>query len=216
MAQAPGSDEITEQEFDELLDAIDARKAPDTASLTTQAAPGAQTGSDDAGAGSASSAANAATSSDEITEEEFDALLDKLDADKNAAGSTPATSEAAGEKTDAVVDEYLTDLCTEDAEEFVITLEENVRASYVAEMHTRLLEVSAAAQKCDGPIRICGSKVESIDTAGVQLVYALIKDLNDNGRECVWSDPSEAIIDTARLLGMCEHLNLQEQDSQAA
>jgi len=75
-AQAAGSEDITDQEFEQLLDALDEESAP-VAAPPVEPAPVAPVAE--------ATSPPAAADDDDITEEEFDALLDELHATKKEA-----------------------------------------------------------------------------------------------------------------------------------
>ena len=52
------------------------------------------------------------------------------------------------------------------------------------------------------------SNVERIDTTSLQLLYAFIEEAKVNSLEIAWNSPSEAMTNSARLLGMEEVLQL--------
>ncbi len=192
VTEKPGDDEITEEEFDALLDAIDARKAP-----LDQASP------------MISEATAAAGGNDEITEEEFDAVLDRLDAERKASNGGGHEHDGV---TSAVVDEYLTDLCDSSGDIDVLELSPNIGIAEAANLHSQLIELSNSTKA----LRIEAAQVEAIDTAVLQLFCVFIKELSKNDREVVWSDPSAALLRNASVLGLTTHLNLPEIDSKAA
>ena len=247
MMDNSASDDITEEEFDALLDAIEARNSSanngadptdgDSAAITQGAAvPAATNAVDTASSGQSDditeeefdalldrleadkkTAAAPTTPSDDITDEEFDALLDRLNAAKNTA-STAATRDLPAQalvvdpgSTGAVVDEYLSELCSEKHAASLIDLDSNVGIAQVADLHGKFIDLAAA-----GDIRIAAANVEAIDTAVIQLMYTVISDAAANGRTVVWSDPSPAFRQSVELLGMTQHLQLPPVDSQAA
>ncbi|MCW8901571.1 MAG: STAS domain-containing protein [Gammaproteobacteria bacterium] len=53
-----------------------------------------------------------------------------------------------------------------------------------------------------------GEKVERIDTASLQLFYSFVQQAKMNSVEVVWRSPSDAIKNSARLLGMEDALQL--------
>ena len=52
------------------------------------------------------------------------------------------------------------------------------------------------------------AKVERIDTSSLQLLYAFIQEAKINNVEVAWRSPSEAMTNSANLLGMEEALQL--------
>ena len=99
-AAAADDSDITDDEFEKLLDALDEQPAADAAAEAPAAAGAADDGlfGDDDLFDMDSSAAPVAAADDEITEDEFEALLDQIHgkgkhAGSSAAAETPAASE---------------------------------------------------------------------------------------------------------------------------
>lgn len=55
-------------------------------------------------------------------------------------------------------------------------------------------------------VEIDGSKVEQIDTSGLQLLLSFHQTLTNDGRQILWKSPSESLLSTAKLLGVDTHL----------
>ncbi|HIJ35118.1 MAG TPA: STAS domain-containing protein, partial [Gammaproteobacteria bacterium] len=53
-----------------------------------------------------------------------------------------------------------------------------------------------------------GGEVQSIDTAGLQLVVALIRELGEDGVSWQWSASSDTLKSSAEQLGMSKMLSL--------
>lgn len=60
------------------------------------------------------------------------------------------------------------------------------------------------------------SKIERIDAAALQMLYAYSKEAAKNGHALEWQDPSEAFIRSAELLGLTELMNLSSSAEQLA
>ena len=116
-AEAPSGGDITDAEFEQLLDALEGNQ-PAAASIPTAPPPAA------APIAAATEAAPTATSSDEITEDEFEALLDELHGQgqfttkEEVVASTPAppvapAAPAAGGKSDLITDSEFESLLDE-------------------------------------------------------------------------------------------------------
>ena len=80
------------------------------------------------------------------------------------------------------------------------TLDINSAASLHGEIRAAL--TSAA------PLQLDASAVERIDTAALQVFAALFNDTHAAHDRVVWQTPTQTLIDTARLLGLTEHLRL--------
>jgi anti-anti-sigma regulatory factor len=61
-----------------------------------------------------------------------------------------------------------------------------------------------------GPVRILGSRVQRVDTAFLQTLVALVRELRSLEREVVWEAPSRALLEAARVLGLSKTLGLRE------
>ena len=71
-------------------------------------------------------------------------------------------------------------------------------------LQKRLL--AALEKNCD--IELTGESVERVDTAGLQLLLAFQKAVNQQGSKITWKLPSEILINSARKLGIAEELRL--------
>ncbi|WP_144394483.1 STAS domain-containing protein [Pleionea sediminis] len=54
------------------------------------------------------------------------------------------------------------------------------------------------------------SKVEKVDSAGLQLLYAFLKESDKRKINIHWQNPSEAFLTSVALLGLSEELKLQD------
>lgn len=96
--------DITDDEFEQLLDALDEKKSEVSETETSPTAPEAGEGDDDLFGGDAlfdADSAPAATGDDEITEDEFEALLDQIHGkSKPGEGATEADSSSESSTAD--------------------------------------------------------------------------------------------------------------------
>lgn len=69
-------------------------------------------------------------------------------------------------------------------------------------------ELSERISHIEAPVQIDAGAVEEIDTAGMQLLLALVTELNTQSLKAEWQSPSEVLIQTAAILGMSEALAL--------
>jgi anti-anti-sigma regulatory factor len=218
MDDSGSSDEITEEEFEALLDSIQVSKASaDVAGTVAPDGDGLSSPSLD-GCVEASDTTGSAAQCDEFTEAEFEALLDRIAVEKGgvppvAAGATGSGEPGSGTgTTSAIVDEYLGDLCVEEQRPMVIKLDANVDIAEVGMLHAQFLDYAAST----APIQIDGGNVEAIDTAVIQLLYALIHDALTGNRTVAWLQPSVALMQRVEMLGMTEQLHLSTVESKAA
>ena len=77
--------------------------------------------------------------------------------------------------------------------------------SAVAELSSTLREIG------DGyTVTFKAKSVERIDTSTLQLLTSFISDASTRDITIEWQDPSETLINSARLLGLVEHLCLAD------
>lgn len=74
--------------------------------------------------------------------------------------------------------------------------------SHAAALHSRL---ERALQKAN-IIELKADSVEKIDTAGLQLILSIKKELENSGGSIVWKKPSEKLLSAAKLLGLYQQL----------
>jgi len=60
-----------------------------------------------------------------------------------------------------------------------------------------------------GEVTIDGAHVESVDTAGLQVLLAFVRTLQGHGAVIRWTGISSALLNTARLLGLEQQIGLQ-------
>lgn len=69
----------------------------------------------------------------------------------------------------------------------------------------RLIKALSKAPTCT----LNGSKVERVDSAGMQLLIAFFKEAEQSNVTIKWQAPSESLIKAGRLLGVIEPLKLE-------
>lgn len=57
-------------------------------------------------------------------------------------------------------------------------------------------------------IEIKAGKVQKADTAGLQLVLSLAKEVRKTGEDLIWKKPSKVLINAAQRLGLAHELGL--------
>ncbi len=62
--------------------------------------------------------------------------------------------------------------------------------------------------KASSNIELIADSVTKADTAGLQLLLALSRDVAQTGGGLIWSNPSQILIETATLLGLDRELGL--------
>lgn len=55
---------------------------------------------------------------------------------------------------------------------------------------------------------LIADKIDKVDTAGIQLIYAFIKKIEQQDNTVVWQKPSDTLLQISETIGMREHLNL--------
>ena len=75
-----------------------------------------------------------------------------------------------------------------------------------------LLESLKKAFGQAGPITLAAASVVKIDTAALQLLCALVSEAQQRGRQVIWKNPSPAVVESAKILGLSGHLGLEDKD----
>ncbi|BBN59261.1 STAS domain-containing protein [Hydrogenovibrio marinus] len=89
--------------------------------------------------------------------------------------------------------------------ETTITLPESLTIHHI---EGQLGDLRLAFQSDAETFNLEGSKVETIDTSGLQLLLALIKSAQANDKTIQWTTPSEQLTTSASKLGLSEKLML--------
>ncbi|OUR73970.1 hypothetical protein A9Q78_02005 [Methylophaga sp. 41_12_T18] len=76
----------------------------------------------------------------------------------------------------------------------------------VADLYAKLLASLAEGH----PVKLDVSKIERVDAAAIQMLYAFSKEHAAHGTAISWVSPSEAFIRSTRLLGLAERMNLDD------
>lgn len=85
-----------------------------------------------------------------------------------------------------------------------LSLGKTLDISAVSGLQERMLK---ALEKAD-ELELKANNVERVDTAGLQLVLCLRRELMQRGGDVAWKKPSDKIVETARLLGLDSVLGL--------
>lgn len=88
-----------------------------------------------------------------------------------------------------------------------ITLPENMTIHYAAEHMNFLNEELLSAE---GEIVFDVSAVETIDSAGMQLLLVVIQSLNEKGLTVQWSNLNDLFVDSVRNIGLADSLQLPQ------
>lgn len=89
--------------------------------------------------------------------------------------------------------------------ETTITLPESLTIHHI---ESQLGDLRLAFQSDAETFNLEGSKVETIDTSGLQLLLALIKSAQAANKTIQWTAPSEQLTTSASKLGLSEKLML--------
>ncbi len=63
-------------------------------------------------------------------------------------------------------------------------------------------------RKGESPIQIDGDHVSNVDTAGVQILLAFVRQVKSDHKVVVWKTPSDALKTAVELLGLTDELGL--------
>lgn len=86
-----------------------------------------------------------------------------------------------------------------------IHLPETLTIQSVSEEYTRINEILAGIES---NITLVADNISNIDTAGLQLLLALVTKIQREGCSFNWQEPSEALIKNAENLGLTDQLQL--------
>ena len=82
----------------------------------------------------------------------------------------------------------------------------------VADFYATLLTTLAEGSSVELDV----SKLERIDAAALQMLYAFSKELAAHGSTLTWLSPSEAFCRSANFLGLAELMNLTDNSQELA
>ncbi len=182
MSQSPKTnDEITEEEFDALLDDLQAGKAVGTAAAPARVEVHAAAGSDaDDGL---------------ISEDEFDDLLDQLDRKRAEVSAEPPAETGSSVTESAAV---------AGPAGFEFRLAGQVGIAEVEVLHARL----AAWDAADRDVHFDAGEVDRVDTAVLQLLVAFKRHAEQRGADVRWRAVSAPVTEAAATLGLETALGL--------
>lgn len=124
----------------------------------------------------------------------------KDDDDDVVENKTTATKEKANKKT--TTKKTTVKNPSKDA---AFTLQAIQDISTVADAHSELKALLG-----NDKVVIEAAQVERIDGASLQLLYSFIEEAKEKGVDVVWDSPSEALMNSAKLLGMVEALQINK------
>ncbi len=117
-------------------------------------------------------------------------------------GSDPLAA-LLGDPPSADVEEPKTDTEGELVDEF--TLDDEICIADVAHWREKFLHCNTSS--C---VTIDASMVQRVDTAGIQLLLALIQEIQRRNGSLQWREPAESLLQTAATLGLGEALGLAQ------
>jgi ABC-type transporter Mla MlaB component len=79
--------------------------------------------------------------------------------------------------------------------------------SHAAELHQQLRN----ALEQSTTIELVADKVEKVDTAGIQLLIALSRELDKVGGSILWKDPSAVLLQAAATLGLTSYMKFDQR-----
>ena len=85
-----------------------------------------------------------------------------------------------------------------------LVLESSLVINKASEFYESLKKMAASGQD----VEIDASKVEVIDSAILQLLFAFVLSLKESGNNFSWHKPTESLLNKASILGLTEQLGL--------
>ena len=90
-----------------------------------------------------------------------------------------------------------------------LALPANLGIEHVGELQQALLP----HLQSDGQVTLAADAVERVHAAGLQLLYAFVRERAGAGRETVLATPSPALVDAARQLALASSLGVENTAS---
>ena len=147
--------------------------------------------------------------SSEIMNAQNNANEDRKEIESNSEAEFFA-ADSSNDKTDGLddllldeQDDFQCSTAGEDSEPF-IELDATLTIQNVVTLYERLKKSYTE----NDAIEINASKVNSVDTATLQLLFALKKDAIKNQKQVIITNPSLKFIESARLLGLLDELGI--------
>ena len=92
-----------------------------------------------------------------------------------------------------------------------IVLEKDLCLSGVSVLYAQLQEFINSQNKRNYLIN--GADVENIDTAALQLLALFLQEIQINGSQISWEQPTQTLIEASRTLGLASHLQLTRPET---
>lgn len=150
------------------------------------------------------------TNEEEITEAEFEALLDELEKDKKA----PVVANTSAADSDLITEEEFDNLLDElasakknnkpQSDGTWYKLEEDLGVSAANRVYEDLPDLSAAKDT----IVIDAEKTVNIHTLVLQVLVAYVREARKLNINVSWKNPEQSFLDKVNLLGLSGHLGI--------
>lgn len=86
----------------------------------------------------------------------------------------------------------------------IIECQSELDIATVGTLHQQLLDATRARE----PLEIDGREVRKVHTAALQLFLGALTEIQSLGLQFRWREPSPALVEGARLLGLTDNLKL--------
>ena len=93
-----------------------------------------------------------------------------------------------------------------DSDTITVSCGEVLDIARVSEFYTELTMILNEEK----PIEIDASQLERIDISGIQVLLAFYQKVKSSGFDISWSNPSESMLRSAKLVGLQEQLGLSK------
>lgn len=93
-----------------------------------------------------------------------------------------------------------------DEKTVVIDCGDSLNIAGVGDLYAKLLTALADGQAIKPDV----SKIERIDAAALQMLYAFSKEAEEHGNSIDWDDASNAFCRSAQLLGLAPKMNIED------
>ena len=93
-------------------------------------------------------------------------------------------------------------------EAVVIDCGDALNIAGVGDLYAELLTLLAEGK----PVAIDVSKIERIDAASLQMLYAFSKEAAEQGNPLGWDNPSEAFCSSVKLLGLAQMMGIADNN----
>lgn len=138
-----------------------------------------------------------------VVSTEPEAVEEQVSAVEMAAEAPAAEAEAVAPTTERPVEPAVMAAASQDG---ILSLGEQLVISNASK--TRAEWLDQIANGIESPLTLDGGEVQSIDTAGLQLIMALIRQLNEDGISWQWGGKSDTLQRSANELQLTQAMSL--------